>query len=245
MYLNIALISLPVGYITHKIIEKIYPGKTKKLLITTGWNIMQCCSYLEVKVSMIYNKIRGFLPSLIKKEISLIKIIKDGDETACYNIDDFLMLKNKINTNDYDFIIYEHKNNEENNNTYMIRYDNHEEIAKIEYNRLNCIKLNVIKFNFKDSEKGYNINFNDKQYLVNGNVLFDRMFLKWFMNKHYNLNINSEDKYNISFIDHEMNYISINETKCIVIKKDGYDIIEESIDDNSKSSTEDDSFTLL
>ena len=110
MLLNIAILSVPVAYITHKIVEKLYPGQTKKMCILYGWKLIQCSSYVELKVSRVYHKIKALLPTIKSDPVSVIRIIKDGDETAQYDINVFLALKNNDNDKNipnYDFILYE------------------------------------------------------------------------------------------------------------------------------------------
>ena len=60
---------------------------------------------------------------------------------------------------------------------------------------------------------------------MSGNILFDRVFLKWYLNKYCNTLLDSTDKYIITFIDHDMNYITLQDYCYLLIKKNGYDIV--------------------
>jgi hypothetical protein len=77
--------------------------------------------------------------------------------------------------------------------------------------------------------------------MITGNILFDRKFLKWYMNKYHKITIKNDDKYSVTFIDHNMNYIILNDTKHIIIKTNNYDVIDNY---DNKCSIED-SFTIL
>ena len=108
--------------------------------------------------------------------------------------------------------------------TYVLRYDNPMDIVEIkEQTDLCTVKFDVIRFEFKNSVRLYNIKFGKQQYIIPGNRLFDRDFLKWYMKTQHNLTIKDEDKYLISFIDQEMNYVSFDEHSYILIKKDSYE----------------------
>lgn len=227
--MGIALLSLPLAYISHKIIEMLYPGQTKTLLIKSGWKIIQLCSYVEIKAISTYTKIRSFFPESINTQKAVISIICDYDEIAVYTIDEFLILRKhkELPESKYDFILYELPIKKDDKYTKCIlRYENYEDIARIEYNSINNFKFNAIQFNFMEEERIVNINFNDTQYNVNGNILFDRKFLKWYMYKYHSIGIRRDDRYIITFIDHAMNYITLNEDKHIIIKKNGYDVVE-------------------
>jgi hypothetical protein len=108
--------------------------------------------------------------------------------------------------------------------TYVLRYDNPMDIVEIKEQTDLCpVKFDVIRFEFKNSVRLYNIKFGKQQYIIPGNRLFDRNFLKWYMKTQHNLTLKDEDKYLISFIDQEMNYVSFDEHSYILIKKDSYE----------------------
>lgn len=108
--------------------------------------------------------------------------------------------------------------------TYVLRYDNPMDIVEIkEQTDLCSVKFDVIRFEFKNSVRLYNIKFGKQQYIIPGNRLFDRDFLKWYMKTQHNLTLKDEDKYLISFIDQEMNYVSFDEHSYILVKKDSYE----------------------
>jgi len=236
------LISIPIAFISHKLIEHYYPGKFKTAAAMAGWSLLQTCSYIEIKAVVFYKYIRSYFPQRITEAKSMITFIKNGEETDVLDINDFLRLKaNNNNDNEffdisYDFILYEIPLQHHDKYTrYIIRYDDYEHIAKIEYTAINTIKFSVIHFNLKESpEQVTHIHFNDIQFLISGNIVFDRKFVKWYLNKYHSMLISNEDKYNITFIDHTMNYITLDEEKHLLIKNNDYDII-----------TNEEPFTLL
>jgi hypothetical protein len=63
--------------------------------------------------------------------------------------------------------------------------------------------------------------------MVSGNVLFDRPFIKWYLNIFKNIVLDNEDKYVITFIDHNMNYITLPDYCYLLVKKKNYDIIND------------------
>lgn len=238
------LLSIPVAYLSYKLINRYNFDKIKNVAVMTGWNILQTCSYIEIKTISVYKYIRSYFPQKTQEYKSMITFIKNGDEIEVFEINDFLRLKahNELVDIPYDFILYEIPI--QNNDKYtkcMVRYNNHEQIAKIEYTATNKFKLNVIQFNFKESpEQVIGINFDDINFYITDNILFDCEFVKWYMKKYYTIIISDNDKYNISFIDHNMSYINLNETNFIVIKNNDYEIVNK----NNDTSVEE-TFTLL
>jgi hypothetical protein len=229
-----ALLALPIAYVSHKVVEMFYPGKTKQIAIRSGWEIIQFCSYIEIKVVAAYSKIKPYFPTFNKKQKATITFICSEQEMT-YDIDSFFRERerNMLADIEYDFILYEMPVAEGTDDKYascVLRFQHHDQIEKIEYASCSNFKLNVIRFNFKESpDKVININFQDKQFIINGNILFDRNFLKWHMYKHHSISIHDDDCYTITFIDHKMNYVSFNEEQHILVMKHNYDIISKTI----------------
>jgi hypothetical protein len=83
----------------------------------------------------------------------------------------------------------------------------------------------MVRFQFTDATTGvYNLDFGRNQFIIAGNILFDRKFLKWYLKTNNNVILNDNDKYTVSFIDHNMLYNTIDENFCIEIKKNTYEI---------------------
>ena len=234
MFCLIALFLAPIAYISYKALEYCSPGKTKQFLMLHGWNVLHCCSYVEIKAIEAYKKIQSYLPSInIEYKDRVIFIL--GEQEMVYVIDRFLRLKeqNMLLDIEYDFILYEkHVKCHDKITKHILRFENYVDINKLEYISSNNYKFNVIQFNFKDEKQIISINFADNQFIVNGNILFDRKFLKWYMYKYHDISINDGSGYYITFIDHLMNYVMLDDNKHILIMKHNYDIIENNTIDS-------------
>jgi hypothetical protein len=214
-------------FVSRNSIHNKIQDKVKATVAYYGWYVLEFCSRVEIKVQQSYAYIRQYFPACNKKEEeSFITLVKDGEEISKYEFSEFMTLKENIVKDQYDFILYElPMQNNSKYETYIMRYNSHEDIMKIEYNVLNEFNFNVIRFNFKGVDVTYNINFDKNQLIVNGNILFDRDFLKWYLNKYHKAIVQDEDKYTVSFIDHSMNYTILTEDTYIIIKNKGYDIV--------------------
>jgi hypothetical protein len=204
--------------------DYIYPGKLKKVMLKVGWNTIEYYTRIEMKVTAVYNT---YMPRFIakKERQAAIKIIADGTEIAHYSLPEFQRAdKSRLN---YDFILYEipmQFDAYETYDTYVVRYENVNDVMEVEYSTgLKCIELNAMQISV--NKRTYNIEFGRKQYMLNGNVLFDRHFLKWYLKVHCGVTLQPGDTYMVTFIDQHMNYITLPEYCYIYVKKNNYEIV--------------------
>jgi hypothetical protein len=220
----IVTLTIPILFIVKKGVDYIYPGKLKGAVISTYWNTLQLCSVIETHTSRLYNTITMYVPFLRRDTNTHIRFICDGDEVQTYTLGEFIKADHSY-TN-YNFILYELPIKDHNKyDTYIFRYANYKNILPIEYNSPNDINFLSIQLEHFGSGLSYNINFGRNFFLINNNILFDFQFLKWYLYKYHTTIIDVNDKYKLSFIDHNMKYVCITENEYIIIRKNNYDII--------------------
>jgi len=208
-------------------IDYVYPGKIKTAAMKIGWHSMEICSKIEIYVTKLYKK---YTPSRLKPPTPQLTIVYDGNEIGKYTMNEFINKRKAIYNRNYDFILYEIPIEKENDydkyDKYVLRYEAIADVMHIEYNSLKGFELNMIQMIINGNKnKTYNIDFGRSQYILNGNILLDRNFLKWYLNTKYDKILNDEDHYTVTFIDHNMNYITLTHECYLLIKKNNYDII--------------------
>lgn len=229
LWFAISIVTPAVLFVTSTL-EYLYPGKLRIAVMKAGWDAMEILSKTEIYVSQFYNT---YIPTIFPKQKAQpsIKFICDGEEITSYNLNEFLKKKKNgsININ-YDFILYEtpiiKKDKYEKYDTYVMRYENINDVLSLECNSLKCFELNMIQLTMDDDETTtYPIDFDRKQFMISGNILFDRPFLKWYLNYYCNVILNDEARYTITFIDQNMNYKILPDYCYILVKKNDYDIV--------------------
>jgi len=156
-----------------------------------------------------------------KKPEAILKIIYNGEEIANYKINDFLNKKCYIT---YDFILYSIPVENEKYDNYVLRYESIEDILEVEYTSLKCIELTDLHIIINETEK-YTFDFGRDQYFINGNVLFDRKFLQWYLKVHHNVQLERDDDYRVIFRDNENKFIRLPDYCYILIKKNNYVVV--------------------
>ena len=231
MWCTAIFIIAPTLYVFKTVVDYIFPNKLKMVAMKTGWYTMELCSKIEIHATNFYNK---YAPVLFTNNPQpMVKFICDGAETEKYTLTDFFnQPKNNINKINYDFILHEVpiliKDKYTKYDNYVIRYQNVTDVIGVELNYLKCFELKMIQMKVNDVDD-YTIDLGRNQFMISGNILFDRKFLKWCLNSNYNVVLEEEDKYVITFIDHNMNYIILPDTSFLLIKNNNYDIITQTI----------------
>lgn len=195
-----------------------------------GWVILEYISKMEVFVTKKWHKYKKcfftysnnqeiiFIGDGVRKYsfhlgISLLKILKAND----FNIEyDFILQNVPIKeVDEYDTYT----------NCYIV-YENHKDVVSRSFIKPpKCIEFKTMMLTFKNNhEKMYNIDLKHNQFHIPGNILYDRSFFRWFIKNEYDIDIKNEE-YTVSFIDHNMDYITLLDTCYILIEKDDYKIV--------------------
>ena len=163
-------------------------------------------------------KITLYIVDYNKKE-AILKIIYDGHEIANYTFKDFMHLKEYVTC---DFILYSIPVDNEKYDNYVLRYESVEDVLEVEYTSLKSIELTDVNIIVNET-KTYPVDFGRDQYFINGNVLFDRKFVTWYLKS--NVQLESDDDYRVVFRDQENNLINLPDYCYILIKKNNYVIV--------------------
>ena len=108
--------------------------------------------------------------------------------------------------------------------------DNHKILQNNNYDDIiNLKKINVLKDKLflqiivENGENEIDILNKIKSFLVDGNMILSETFLKWFLNYHYNTELN--DNYKVNIMDHNVNLITLEKDSQIKIGENKYIII--------------------
>jgi hypothetical protein len=169
-------------------------------------------------------KIKKIIISLTSynKQEAILTIVYDGAEIGNYTFTEFLKKKDSMT---YDFILYKIPLlNHPIYDNYVLRYENIVDVLKVEYTSLKWLELTDVHMIVNETET-YPIDFGRNQYYINGNILFDRQFLKWYLNVYHHIQLAEEDDYRVNFRDHEKKCITLPDYCYLYIKKNNYVIV--------------------
>jgi len=83
-------------------------------------------------------------------------------------------------------------------------------------------KRQFLQIEFEQNKEKTDIHEHISSYYVNGNTLFSNSFMKYYMKKHYSMDIDSS--YKINIIDKDITLLNIGESQQIDLTNDGYTV---------------------
>lgn len=144
----------------------------------------------------------------------------DKQKIKCETISEKL-LKNGLKYNTLFFL----KKTYINNQPYYKRFDNSQDLLEnnLEITEQHiCKPFIVVSISIND-ENTIDINDQASKFFINNNVIFDKIFMIWFMNEFFNLDITNVN-YKLNIVDYTIKSKSITDNQAIVVGKNSYTV---------------------
>jgi hypothetical protein len=219
-------ISLALSFVfTYKWFKIMYPAqlriiinKLEEVTYKVGWYSLKIYTIGQRAVKETKKCVKKYILPLIKLEEDNLFFLLAGGITFKTNHKELL----RSDMPYYDLIIY------------IIDSPTYDEKYMIICNQIQHINNNVEKSNVKLLSPQIKLNGNliplvfennENIYLTN-NILFDKIFISWYLSTTQDIQLKDTDNYSIHFIDHNMEFVELMKDKKIVLDKDDYRIIE-------------------
>lgn len=221
IYLSLLLL------ISKKTCDYMFPERMNKVYTSVALH----CLNVYTSIHMFIRKVYNWILLNIRNQNDFITFIKNGHEIKICERSQLMYLKE--NTDNYEMVLYTNfiKSND-------ILTKNVLRLSNI-INKNYLINPNIISSNIKFidirvlyNDSNYVIDFGKDNYYIVGNVLFDRSFIKWYLNMYHSVFIDDDEDYICHILDDNVNFIQIDSSSYVVIEKDKYTI------ENTKKSEE-------
>ena len=223
---NIGLLSLP-AMLFYEYMRANYPNETLHFIQQSVWFALK----VETQLKISFNRTKRYLNNNIWKplrsliypvnEEQHITFIKDGKEIAHMSHNDFFQTTEFPS---YDFMIYNIDNN-------LIRYNDVNLLKQlgddIQFVKSSVKFLTVEISIFSDAyDNQFTISFEEDNFYIENNILFDKPFIMWYLNKYHNFDIDINTpggfSYMVNLIDDNIKCITLTDDECIILTKDNY-----------------------
>jgi len=224
LMLFIILTTLFTIGLTKKIYDFMLTINMNNLYLNLGFYGFKAYGYTYIA----FQKINKFFK---RKYVNvIITFIKNGNEVKECNIDQLKLYKDTINN--YDLILYKDIHTTSDKYRYnILRLDKYRISNKYFNYNISNVRFADIQIIYKSNK--YSVDFSKDNYYINGNILFDKEFVKWYLNSAYGILIDDKEEYTCTIMDQNINCICLDSSNKIVLEKDSYRV-ESSIicDDN-------------
>jgi len=206
-------------YFMKKLCDYMFPAEMKRFYFQVSLCGLRCFSSIRLIWEQVYNGYSAFLMDRERQEDAVILCIMNGKVMNKITGPDLQLLP--VFFEYYDLILYKE-----------FIPDNY--IYKYQITRLgkgsslaNLPPPSAVKFldiTIFTNGKKYSIDFGINNFYVEGNVLCDKAFLKWYLKEFFQAEL--DDIYACTIMDANINFITLYENSHIVIKKEDFDVVD-------------------
>lgn len=200
------------------------PQKTQNFLIDVGWASIRLYHTAKSKSEkFLKNQFDKYFSNEIKElfsptqnvELERSLYIKDNEETY-------------VLTNNADMVLTFYYNMKLNDNIVPVIRSNEADSfsSSLIPNKLCSFKfINILILPDKENKKN-NISIDlskPNNYYLEGNIILDKTFIKWYCKKYHNLQINN-DEYVVELFDQNAEYVYLTSEQEIILYKENYEV---------------------
>jgi hypothetical protein len=230
-----------IGGITFYYIRNKLGNLIRAKIVDGIWSLLK----LETITRMSFNKLRNSINNTLINPFKMFVVNEEVEEPkdVSYYMDGRLVKKltylDAIKyqpTEEYNLIIYKIQGNLVNceGKTFYKIFERHEDINETcEPSQLKFISIEIL---IDGLDQKLSLNLGDINVFIQGNKIFTRPFMKWFLMEKYGINLKQDTNYTIYTIDNQINMdkfeINNNVVEYAVISENGYDkeIINNSLE---------------
>jgi hypothetical protein len=189
------------------------------------WFGLKLFTVVELKIKKAGQLLKTYLPSSVSA----------ADDSSNANAAQWLFIENgeavtRVTNNVYDPIFYVMPN--ASGQTTMVRVKETTRAYDLFQLRPCPTKIYALNLNINDGEISMNIPSRNLNFMIVGNILYDRAFWEWYLLRFHQLILEEKDKYAVAFFDDQMNVVMFTETQCMQCTKNGYEIVPTPKDDD-------------
>lgn len=191
------------------------------------WFLTKSYTFCERRARKITGSFYNILGNTSNRNVLLIK---DGNTLQKIPLD---RLNEVEKESDYDMVLLQYSLEEPKLNkskTHIIRTTLVEEVT--DFFDVSDVSFMGIYINVMEENNTVitePVIFGSENYYIVGNVLFDRIFIKYLLNRFCDFKLKQNQHYEISFFDNAISSHSIKEPEYVQITKDGFNIIRPNV----------------
>ena len=226
--------------------EYLFPERTSIVKQYIIWKGMRYYTIIEMRVTKYVKLLESFITDIFPpRKREDILFIKDGDIVKKYYFDELFKDSDTFDNTQfpaYQFILYFIKLQDNEKFDYsVVRFNNHKELLgykqlldfKSNTNIIKPSRLKLLALQVKpETREGepISINFGRYNYYMDKNILLDRPFIRYYLNTSHNITLQDDENYEVTFVDKDMNIITLTEEHKIEVKNNSYEIWINGVD---------------
>jgi hypothetical protein len=234
---------MSIGGITFYYIRNKLGNLIRAKMVDGMWSLLKLETITRMSFNRLRNSVNKTLINPFKMSVVNEEIVEPKD--VSYYMNGRLVKKLTYldalkyqPTEEYNLIIYKNQSNLAEGKTFYKIFERHEDINDTcDTSQLKFISIDIL---IDGLEQKITLNLNDINVYIQGNKLFTRPFMKWFLMEKYGINLKQDTNYTIYTIDNQINMDKFennnNVIEYAVVSENGYD--KEIINNSLENITE-------
>jgi len=207
-------------FLMYCISNTLAPEKTQTFLIDAGWASIKLYHILKLKSEkFVKQRLQYYFGDEYKHlfnksnpfELERSYYVKNGQETTTLQKDAEMVLT-----------FFHNLKSEENQTPVLITKEADSFSTALIENKYCTFKFIGISLTNKNNEIDINL-FKPYNFYLEGNVILDEVFLKWYCKRFYNVELESD--YKLRIIDDNANFLNLDKNNMLLLNKNDYELI--------------------
>ena len=220
-YSSYILVGSLTSYIGHEFCKKYYPESTIKFENNVLWYSLKSYSIINKYGSVLVKNILKLFQSEINDDS--INLYMNGDLVKTYTSEELICKKTSYPQ--HDLVLYYWKVPDLEKHKVAV-YSTIDDLSDKFSNSKTKIYSAIIKMISWGGDE-YEIDLSENDYMLEGNRLFDKTFIKYWLKNYSQEELMDDDIYCVTFFDQDMEQVTIDEGSYIILTKDSYKIERE------------------
>ena len=208
---------------TKQVCDYMFPTEMQRVYLKTSIYGLRCLSSISFLCDKVYNGYRDFIMDHERQEDTVILYIVNGKVVSELTGPDLQLLPTFLEQ--CDLVLYKEKVQlNDNNYKYQItRLDKGSSLANLPQPST----IHFVDITVNTNGQKYTLDFGINNFYIDGNVLFDKDFLQWYLKTFFKVDL--VEPYTCTIMDADINLIILDSNSHIVVQKDAYAVVANAV----------------
>ncbi len=201
-------------------------------LVRCGWFALKVSTVAKMRIGRLVTGINSYIIQPIQhslwpvQEVKDVRLIRDGETMITVP---FMNIPPELKECEYDMVLYEWRAPvKDKMDYYVLRFDSLKDVT--DNFKFSDAKIKTPCVTLEGADEKYQIEFGKEDYAIAGNILFDRIFIDYWLRRKHSKVIEPDQKYTVMFFDDQFNQYTVSQDQYVLMCSSGFTIVSNDED---------------